>query len=253
MQIGSISQVNTVRSALRCLTNSSGLPEFDWGIIIRRCMRYEDQVARFLTKDSSIKKGALREDCLFFSLHFGNQYDSLLSLLDELSEFSRFKLLELNLQSFICLHLADLVRLFSDSRNAKLFDDLSTFFSCLVSSDSHTPEGRSLLCVSCWKGLHLCLDTFSLEVLDYASNMEKCMEVLFHLLPRNDAYQGISLEWSEAVRCLGKARQSWLSDFLQVLVFFSLPLFLFLFNGDWEFGCLLYSLNNKFCLHLQCI
>lgn len=217
--MGTVAHINTVRSVLRCLSHASRLPTLDWGAIIRRCMRYEDQVAKLFAADSSIKKGVLREECLIFSLRFGNQFDSLLSFIDELSDLSRFRTLELNLQSCICLHLADLMKIFSNFRIAKLFDDMSDFFSWLTSSDSHTPEERSLLRVSCWKGLYLSLDSFPLDMQYYVPNIENCIKVLFHLLPGGGTYhQGISLEWSEALRCLGKARKGWLLDFLQVLV-----------------------------------
>jgi hypothetical protein len=53
--------------------------------------------------------------------------------------------------------------------------------------------------------------------------VERCMEVLFSLLPVFRSATVIEVdqlssveEWSEAVRCLGKAQRGWLLDFLQV-------------------------------------
>lgn len=219
MQMGS--HVNTVTSALRCLTYASRLPKLDWGAIIGRCMRYEDRVAKLLELDPSIKKGVLREECLLFSLCHANQFDSLLVFLDELSDLSRFRTLDLKLQLCMLLHLADLIKIFSVSRIEKLFDDVSNFLSCLVSSEQYTLEEKSLLRASSWKGLYACLDGNSLSSHQHISNMENCMKVLFALLPAANTVQsccGISKEWFEAVRCLGKARQGWLLDLLQVVV-----------------------------------
>ncbi|KAM7509889.1 hypothetical protein LguiB_008764 [Lonicera macranthoides] len=223
---GTISHVNTVTTVLRCLSHAPRLPILDWGAIIRRCMRYEGQVASFLASDSALKKGILREECLFFSLAHASQFDSLLSFLDELSELSRFRTLELNLQSCILFHLADLIKIFSGSRLEKVFDDVANFVYGLVSSDQlYNPEEKSLLRVSCWKGLYSCLDETSLDSQEYMSNVKNCMETLFSLLPE-DLYseanivgeQGYLLkEWSEAVGCLGKAPREWLMNLLQVL------------------------------------
>lgn len=201
-------------------------------------MRYEGQVAGFFASDSAIKKGILREECLLFSLAHASQFDSLLSFLDELSELSRFRTLELNLQSCILFHLADLIKIFSGSRLEKVFDDVANFFVYgLVSSDQlYNPEEKSLLRVSCWKGLYSCLDETSLDSQEYMSNVKNCMEALFSLLPEGSYTeanvvkdQGYLLkEWSEAVGCLGKAPWEWLMDLLQVLkisfwLYFFLP------------------------------
>lgn len=223
-EIGAISHVNTVTTVLRCLSRSPRLPTLDWGAIIRRCMRYEGQVAELLPPDSTFKKGNLREECLKFSLAHANQHDPLLSFLDELSDLSRFGTIELNLQSCLLIHLADLLKIFSGSRIEKLFDNMSVYVSSSVSPfQRYNPDQKSLLKVSCWKGLYDCLDEASLDSLEYVSNVEKCMEVLFYSLPalQSASVTGVEQvcsveEWSEAVRCLGIARRNWLLDLLQV-------------------------------------
>ena len=201
---------------LRCLSRASRLPVLDWGAIIRRCMRYEDQVAELLPPDSALKKGILREECVQFSISHANQFDPLLTFLDELSDLSRFKTLELNLQTCLLIHLADLIKVFSGSRIEKLLNDITYYLSSVT----------SILRISCWKGLYQCLDEASLDSVDYIYHIEKCMEVLFSLLPMQSASimevdQPCSVEeWSEAIKCLGKARRVWLLDFLQVYLKF---------------------------------
>lgn len=195
----------------------------DWGAIIRRGMRYEAQVTEMLPTESSFRKGILREECLKFSLAHANKFDQLLSFLDELSDLSRFSTLELNLQSCVLNHLADLIKVFSSSRIEKLFDDLCSYFSSATSRQSYDTDETKLLRISCWKGLYKCLDEASLDSLEYISHIEKCMEVLFSLLPAMQLATVVDQlnylkEWSEAVTCLGKARKHWLVDFLQVSV-----------------------------------
>lgn len=198
---------------LRCLSRAPRLPVLDWGAIIRRCMRYEAQVYELFPSDSALKKGILREECLQFSLAHANQFDPLLTFLDELSDLSRFRVLELNLQSYLLVHLADLVKVFSGSRLEKLFNDITLYLSSVT----------SMLRISCWKGLYQCLDEASLDSVDYTSHIERCMKVLFSLLPVLGSTTIIEVdqlssveEWSEAVRCLGKAQRGGLLDFLQV-------------------------------------
>ncbi|KAK4603584.1 hypothetical protein RGQ29_012198 [Quercus rubra] len=209
---GIIAHVGTVATVLRCLSRASRLPVLDWGAIIRRCMRYEDQVAELLPPDSALKKGILREECVQFSISHANQFDPLLTFLDELSDLSRFKTLELNLQTCLLIHLADLIKVFSGSRIEKLLNDITYYLSSVT----------SILQISCWKGLYQCLDEASLDSVDYIFHIEKCMEVLFSLLPMQSASimevdQPSSVEeWSEAIKCLGKARRVWLLDILQV-------------------------------------
>ncbi|XP_044502428.1 protein RST1 isoform X3 [Mangifera indica] len=215
--------VETVSTVLRCLLRAPRLPTLDWGVIIRRCMRYEAKVANSLPPGAACKRGTLREECVQFSLVHAKQFDPLLTFLDELSDISRFGKLELNLQAYLLFHLGDLIKLFSDSRLEKLFDDIADYFSSFTSFEVYNPDQKSFLRISCWKGLYQCLEEASLDSLEYIPNMEKCMEVLFTLLPAPQSVSVVGVnqkdfaqEWSNAVRCLGTARRGWLLDFLQV-------------------------------------
>lgn len=202
------------------------MPALDWGAIIRRCMRYEAQIDGWLLHDPDYKKGSLREESLLFSLAHADQHDSLQSFLDELSDLPRFGTLELNLQSCVLVHLADLIKLFSGSRLDKLFDDVAIYFSLSTSPfQGYSPDQKSLLRVSCWKGLYQCLDEASLDSLEYISHIEKCVEVLFcSLYALQSDIIGVEQlssmeEWFEAVKCLGKVRRDWLLDLLEVDMF----------------------------------
>ncbi|KAI3474914.1 hypothetical protein Pfo_030225 [Paulownia fortunei] len=222
-ELGSSLSTRTIAFALRCLSHAPRLPSLDWGAVIRRCMKYGGQVAEMPSQDIAIGKGTLREECFLFLLSHANQSDSLLAFLDELFDLARFKTLESNLQSLMLLHLADLLKTFSNSRVVKLFDDVADLLHWFVSSDQYNPEQKISLRVSCWKGLQICLNESALETQDYAYNLEHCMEVLFTMLSWShsgvtvESYQKNSKsEWTEAIRCLGKARQGWLSDLLLI-------------------------------------
>ncbi|KAL6552953.1 hypothetical protein OROGR_006795 [Orobanche gracilis] len=215
---GSCVNIRTIALALRCLSRAPRLPSMDWGAVIRRCMQYGGEVAEMPSQDT---KGTLRENCFSFLLSHASQSDSLLGILDGLYDLARFKTLELNLQSLVLLKTADLLKIFSSSRLVKLFTDMAEFLHWLVSSDRYDHDARTSLRVSCWKGLGICLDDPALETRDYARNLENCMEVLFTMLPWS--HSGVTvykknskLEWNEAIRCLGKARQSWLCDLLLI-------------------------------------
>ncbi|KAE9585989.1 hypothetical protein Lalb_Chr24g0397171 [Lupinus albus] len=216
---GSTVHVSTVIATLRCLSRAPRLPNLDWGAIIRRCMRHEAKFAELPPAYSAFKKGTLREECIQFALAHASQFDSLLTFLDELSDFSRFKTLELNLQSCLLIHLADLAKVYSSSRLEKLFGDVTNHLSSFTSDD----ESKSLLSISCWKGLYECLHEVSVDTSDHISHVERCMQALFTLLPVTQSF-GVVVpgdvssveEWSEAIKCLGKAPQSWLLDFLKV-------------------------------------
>ncbi|PPR81272.1 hypothetical protein GOBAR_AA39444 [Gossypium barbadense] len=218
---GTSTHVCTVTAILRCLSLAPRLPTLDWGAIVRRCMRYA-QVTQLPAPNITLKGGTLREECLQFALVHAKQFDGLLRFLDELSDLSRFRTLEISLQSCLLNHLADLIKLFSGSKLEKLLDDVSNYFSSLTTDQVLKSEERSSLRSSCWKGLNQCLDEASLDSLEYIKNIERCMEVLFSLLPLPQApvivqvNQLDSVEWSEAVRCLAKARPGWLLDFLHV-------------------------------------
>ncbi|GAB4846720.1 hypothetical protein Ancab_025728 [Ancistrocladus abbreviatus] len=223
-QTASILHVSTVTAVLRCLSRAPRLPGFDWGAVIRRCMRYEAQVAELFPQDSVHVKGALREECIRFSLAHANKFEPLLVLLDELSDLSRFRILHLNLQSRILLHLLDLIKLFSSSRLEKLFNDIAEYLSSPISPyQNHSPRQKGLLRISCWKGLSQCHDEGSLSTSDYIPFMERCMEVLFSILPVSSTVAiseqenvPTAEEWNVATRCLGKSRRAWLFDLLQI-------------------------------------
>ncbi|CAN4082408.1 unnamed protein product [Withania somnifera] len=217
---GDVSHVNTVSTVLRCLSHASRLPPLDWGAIIRRCMRYEGQVAGLLAQDVTFERGSLREECLLFSLSHANQFDPLLSFLDELCDFPRLRMLEPRLQFFVLSHLADLVKIFSGSRIVKLFEDVAELLSWSTCSESYDPLEKISFRISCWRGLKLCLDESSHHTQDYESSMEKCMELLFTFLPsahtEGPCQAKFFEEWSEAIRCLERVQQGWLLDLLKV-------------------------------------
>ncbi|XP_038998451.1 protein RST1-like [Hibiscus syriacus] len=141
---------------------------------------------------------------------------------DQVSDIPRFRTLELSLQSCLLSHLADLIKLFSGSRLEKLLDELSNYFSSLTTDQMLDSEEKSSLRSSCWKCLDQCLDEAISDSLKYIKNIERCMEVIFSLLPSPKSSANVEVnqsnlvEWSEAVRCLAKARQGWLLEFLHV-------------------------------------
>ncbi|CAH9123168.1 unnamed protein product [Cuscuta epithymum] len=222
-ETGKVSHVNTVSMVLRCLTPAPRLPLLDWGVMIRRFMRYEGEVAEMLTKNVTFKKGQLREECLLFALSHASQFDSVLAFLDELCVLARMRALEPSLQSCILLHLADLTKIFSGSRLIELFNDVANFLSHSVSSVHYSPDQKSALRSSCWRSLNQCWEESSLDSQFYKSEIENCMVVLFKLLPQfpsacsKDLYQNnIIEEWSEAITCLAKSKQEWLLNLLQI-------------------------------------
>ncbi|CAN0875160.1 Protein RST1 [Linum grandiflorum] len=221
-EVGNVTFVANAVTVLRCLSRAPRLPAVDWGSIIRRCMRYEAQVYKSLPSDSDINRATLREECLKFSISHANKFDQLLTFLDELSLLSRFRTLELSLQSCLLIHLAGLIKVLSGSRILTLFDDMMEFFCSDSSYNSCSLDQKSFLRVSCWKGICDCLDEASLDSLQCISSIERCMEVLFTLLPSSefaeisDDLPSSLKEWAEAIKCFAKARAAWLSNFLQV-------------------------------------
>ncbi|KAB2610199.1 protein RST1-like [Pyrus ussuriensis x Pyrus communis] len=199
---GNAPHVCTVVTVIRCLSQAPRLPTLNWGAIIRHCMRYEAQVAELFPTDVSLEKGSLREECVKLSLVHANKFDPLL------------KHFELKLQSCILGHLVDLVKVFSGSRLEKMFDDVCSYCSSFTSYQSYDTNETSLLRISCWKGVYQCLDEASLDSVEYISHIENCMEMLFSLMHVKQLATTVGEhfveEWSEAVRCFGKARRSWL-------------------------------------------
>ncbi|TQE13817.1 hypothetical protein C1H46_000448 [Malus baccata] len=84
------------------------------------------KVAELFPTDLSLEKGSLRDECVKFSLVHANKFDPLLSFLDELSDLSRFRTLELKLQSCLLDHLVDLIKVFSGSRLEKVMMSVAT-------------------------------------------------------------------------------------------------------------------------------
>lgn len=224
-QTGANAQVCTVVAVLKCLRQAPRLPRLEWGAITRRCMRFEGQVAESLGQNLDLNKGALREECLHFAFAHAKQSEALSTLLDELFDLSRFQMLEPTLQSCMLTHLSDLIELFSGSRLEKLFDDVAKYSCTIISNQSYNSEQQISLRIACWRGLCQCLDEASLDSQKCISHMQKCMEVLFTLLPdiqlSNVTQTGGSVlvkEWFEAARCLGKAPRDWLLELLQVCI-----------------------------------
>ncbi|KAL8475410.1 hypothetical protein ACS0TY_028171 [Phlomoides rotata] len=223
-ELGSSINIKVVSFVLRCLSRAPRLPSLDWGPVIRQLMKYGHQAVERPPQDIALRKGTLREECFLFSLSHASQFDSLLCFLDELTDIARLKTLEPILQTHVLLQLADLLRAFSSSRVVKLLDDVVDFLQWFVSSDQYNHEDKISMRVSCWKGLQTCLnESAALETQEYSYNLEQCMDALFTMLPWShssgnvESYQNNSnTEWAEAVTCLGKARQGWLSDFLLI-------------------------------------
>ncbi|XP_051141067.1 protein RST1 isoform X2 [Andrographis paniculata] len=222
-ELGTSDIVRRTAFALHCLSHAPRLPSLDWGALIRRCMKYGGQFAQMPSEDKAFRKGILREECFLFLLSHSNQSDTLLGFLDELTDLARFKTLEINLQSLVLLHLANLLKIYSSSRVVKLFDDVVDFLQGVVYSDHYNQEQKISLRVACWKGLQTCLNESAIETLDYSYSLEHCMEILFTMLPLSTScvtaephQANFKSEWTEAIGCLGKARESWLSDLLSV-------------------------------------
>lgn len=214
--------MQTVATVMRCLSKSPRLPSLGWGPLVRRLMKYEDQVPFTSNIPQKVQCGVLREECIKFSIAHANSVGSLLVFLDELVEISRFKTLALNLQCSLLSHIGSLSRIFSESRLDKLFADLFVYITS-SSYEGYNLDATSLLRTSFWKGLYECLLLPSSESKPYISRIEKCMEVLFHLLPGvpcDFSQEGVTetteTEWVDAVKCLGKARYRWLTDILKV-------------------------------------
>ncbi|KAD2393676.1 hypothetical protein E3N88_40653 [Mikania micrantha] len=218
------SQVNTVAIILRCLTNAPRLPQLDWGPIIRRCMRYGEQISEISQREYNLENQKLREECLVFSLVHGSNFNALLTFLDELFDLSRFKMVEMSLQLCMISHLPHTLKIFSGSRLEKLFDDVASFVQSPSSKCGiYNSEQKSLLRTSCWKGVRFCFEEAYLDSEKLMPKFETFMELLFSLLPEFSVLRSSKNdrtcereEWSEAVRCLGKARLHWLSHFLQI-------------------------------------
>ncbi|XP_051222968.1 protein RST1 isoform X1 [Lolium perenne] len=213
---GDVVPVNTIATVLKCLTKAPRLPVIDWGVIVRRCMKVEAHIPHTSSNHQDPK--LLREECLYFSLAHADHISPLLQFLDDLTDLPRFRRLEMNMQSVLLQYLSHLMKLFSDSRSKKLYDDLTVYFYSLSSSYlDYSSEQRSMLRMSFWKGICKCLVELISEESDSFSYVKKCIECLLTLLNLcNDGQPEFMDEWSAAIKCLMVAPKSWLDDMLQV-------------------------------------
>ncbi|XP_074292978.1 protein RST1-like isoform X1 [Silene latifolia] len=213
--------VNTVAAVLSCLADAPRLPEFDWGAVIRRCIKYESHVAG-LPHGSSCDNKSLLEECLQFSVAHARKFDSLLNLLDDLTCLSRFRTLDIVMQSCLVFHLPDLLRIFSSSRNQMLLEDMHEFLSSPIYSDQQNTRQKRFLQLAFWKALAKCVNKPSEDTFEYLYGMEKCVEVLFKLLPASPCATSLKKEqmpcllWHESMACLSNTRQACLMSLLQL-------------------------------------
>ncbi|XP_062193776.1 protein RST1 isoform X2 [Phragmites australis] len=208
--------VNTIGTVLKCLSKASRLPTTDWGVIVRRCMKVEAQIPLKSTNQHDPK--LLREACLYFSLAHASHISPLLQFLDDLTDILRFRRLDINVQSILLQHLSHLMKLFSDSRLEKLFEDLSEYlYSSTSSYLNYSSEQRSMIRMSFWEGIYKCLVEIVSEESGGFSFIKKCIECLLPLMTLcNDGQPEFMDEWSAAIKCLTNAQKSWLSDMLQI-------------------------------------
>jgi len=110
------------------------------------------------------------------------------------------------------------MKLFSDSRLDKLYEDFTEYLYSPTSSYlNYSSEQRSMLRMSFWEGIYMCLVEVS-EESGVFSFIKKCIECLLPLLTlHSDGQPEFMKEWSAAIRCLANAQKNWLDDMLQVL------------------------------------
>ncbi|RLM92306.1 protein RST1 [Panicum miliaceum] len=208
--------VSTVGTVLKCLSKAPRLPTTDWGVIVRRCMKVETQIPYKPTNQQDLK--LLREACLHFTLAHATHISPLLQFLDDLTDILRFQRLEINVQSVLLQHLSHLIKLFSDSRLDKLYEDLTEYlYSSTSSYLNYSCEQKSMIRMSFWEGICKCLVEVVSEESGGFSFNKKCIECLLPLLTlQNDGQPEYMDEWSAAIMCLTNAQKSWLGDMLQV-------------------------------------
>ncbi|KAG8045824.1 hypothetical protein GUJ93_ZPchr0008g14044 [Zizania palustris] len=208
--------VSTIATVLRCLSKAPRLPTVDWGIIVRRCMKVEAHIPDKLMNHYDPK--LLREECLYISLAHASHISPLMQFIDDLTDLPRFRRLEINLQSILLQYLSHLMKLFSDSRLDKLYNDLIAYLYSPTSLYlNYSSEQRSMLRTSFWKGIRECLVGDVSEQSGDFSNIKKCIQGLLPLLSLcKDGQPEFTEEWSSAIRCLIVVQKSWLCDMLQV-------------------------------------
>lgn len=210
---------SSVLAVLRCVSKAPRLPILDWASIIRGFMK---NAANFANKSHKLQNViSFREECVYFSLARAKDVKSLLLFLDDLADLSRFRTLDLNLQALLLRRVSDLMNIFSTSRIERLFQDFAHFLSSSASPYFfYGLKQQGLLRISFWKGLYQCLNGAYLES-SCVSEIEKCMECLFRLMPtfvynvKSEELWSTCSEWSEGIRCLTKARHGWLMNVLQ--------------------------------------
>lgn len=207
---------STVATVLRCLSKAPRLPSIDWGVIVRRCMNVEAHIPDMLTNHHDPK--LLREECLYISLAHASHISPLLHFIDDLTDLSRFRRLEINLQSILLQYLSTLMKLFSLSRLDKLSEDLTEYLYSPTSSYlDYSSEQRSMLRTSFWKGIRECLVEDVSEESSGFSCIKKCIQSLSPLLSlHKDGQPEFIEEWSAAIKCLTVAQKGLLGDMLQV-------------------------------------
>uniref|UniRef100_A0A0E0FGU3 DUF3730 domain-containing protein n=1 Tax=Oryza nivara TaxID=4536 RepID=A0A0E0FGU3_ORYNI len=212
----SMVSTSTVATVLRCLSKAPRLPSIDWGVIVRRCMNVEVHIPDMLTNHHDPK--LLREECLYISLAHASHISPLLHFIDDLTDLSRFRRLEINLQSILLQYLSTLMKLFSLSRLDKLSEDLTEYLYSPTSSYlDYSSEQRSMLRTSFWKGIRECLVEDVSEESSGFSCIKKCIQSLSPLLSlHKDGQPEFIEEWSAAIKCLTVAQKGLLGDMLQV-------------------------------------
>uniref|UniRef100_A0A0A9D9V4 DUF3730 domain-containing protein n=1 Tax=Arundo donax TaxID=35708 RepID=A0A0A9D9V4_ARUDO len=213
---GATVPVNTIGTVLKCLSKAPRLPNTDWGVVVRRCMKVEAQIPPESTNQQDPK--LLREACLYFSLAHASHISPLLQFLDDLIDVLRFQRLDINVQSILLQSLSHLLKLFSDSRLEKLFEDLTGYlYSSTSSYLNYSSEQRSMIRMTFWEGICKCLVEVVSEESGGFSFIKKCIECLLPLLTLCiDGQPEFMDEWSAAIKCLTNAQKSWLSDMLQI-------------------------------------
>lgn len=208
--------LSTVGTVLECLSKAPRLPTTDWGAIVRRCIKVEAQIPHKLTNQEEPK--LLKEACLHFTLAHAAHISPLLQFLDDLTDILRFQRLDINVQSILLQHLSHLMKLLSDSRLDKLYEDFTKYlYSSTSSFLNYSSEQRSMLRMSFWEGIYKSLMEVSEESCGF-SFIKKCIECLLPLLTlRSDGQPEFMKEWSTSIMCLTNAQKSWLGDMLQVL------------------------------------
>uniref|UniRef100_A0A0E0BXQ2 DUF3730 domain-containing protein n=1 Tax=Oryza meridionalis TaxID=40149 RepID=A0A0E0BXQ2_9ORYZ len=212
----SMVSTSTVATVLRCLSKAPRLPSIDWGVIVRRCMNVEAHIPDMLTNHHDPK--LLREECLYISLAHASHISPLLHFIDDLTDLSRFRRLEINLQSILLQYLSTLMKLFSLSRLDKLSEDLTEYLYSPTSLYlDYSSEQRSMLRTSFWKGIRECLVEDVSEESSGFSCIKKCIQSLSPLLSlHKDGQPEFIEEWSAAIKCHTVAQKGLLGDMLQV-------------------------------------